>query len=135
MSEKKKIQLGMNPSTASGRLVKDLLWDLIKKTDQHHCCKCGLEMSRDSFSIEHIIPWLDSDDPVKLFFDLENISFSHHSCNVSDRRTNVKEYECGTRLKYSRGCRCHDCVKSNTEYSRAYYTKEYRKEKYNRTGN
>ncbi len=93
MSEKKKIQLGMNPSTASGRLVKDLLWDLIKKTDQYHCCKCGLEMSRDSFSIKHIIPWLDSDDPVKLFFDLENIYFSHHSCNVSDRRTNVKECE------------------------------------------
>lgn len=76
----------MNPSTAQGRLVKDILWSLIVKTNQHICCKCNKEMSRDNFSIEHIIPWLDSEDPLKLFFDLENISFSHLSCNVSDAR-------------------------------------------------
>lgn len=76
----------MNPSTATGRLVKDILWSLIVKTNQHYCCKCNGEMNRSTFSIEHLTPWLDSNNPVELFFDLENISFSHLDCNISDAR-------------------------------------------------
>lgn len=88
--DKKAKQLGMNPSTASGRLVKDILWDLIVKTDQHFCCKCQKEMTRQTFSIEHLVPWLDSENPLSLYFDLENISFSHLSCNVADNRGGPK---------------------------------------------
>lgn len=109
---KKHSQLGMNPSTAQGRLVKDILWNLILKTNQHLCCKCNKEMSRETFSIEHLTPWLDSDDPVKLFFDLENISFSHLSCNVSDARKMQPTSLCGQIAKYSRGCRCALCKES-----------------------
>ena len=76
----------MNPSTASGRLVKDILWSLLVETNKHLCCKCNKEMTRETYSIEHITPWLDSDDPVGLYFSLENISFSHLSCNISDAR-------------------------------------------------
>lgn len=86
MSNKKAEQLGMNPSTATGRLTKDVLYHLVCKTGQNKCFHCGEEMSRDSFSIEHKTPWLDSEDPVKLFFDLENISFSHLSCNSKASR-------------------------------------------------
>ncbi|MFZ9272054.1 MAG: hypothetical protein ACO24B_01420 [Ilumatobacteraceae bacterium] len=28
------------------------------------------------------------------------------------------EWQCGTRAKYSRGCRCQDCRRSNTEYEK-----------------
>ena len=63
MSDKKKMQLGMNPSTASHRLVKDTLWRLIQATDQTACVKCGDSMTRETFSIEHLEPWLDSEDP------------------------------------------------------------------------
>lgn len=84
--EKKHNQLGMNPSTAQGRLVKDILWSLVVKTKQNHCCKCGKEMTRATFSIEHVIPWLDSENPLQLFFDLDNIAFSHLSCNIADVR-------------------------------------------------
>lgn len=87
MSDKKKMQLGMNPSTASGRLVKDILWKLIVETGQDKCCKCGFPMHRDTYSIEHVVPWLDSEDPVGLYFDLENISFSHLRCNIGDTRS------------------------------------------------
>ncbi len=90
MSDKKKLQLGMNPSTASGRLVKDILWDFIKKTNQDFCCKCGKVMARETFSIEHITPWLDSENPVEKYFDLSNISFSHICCNLEDSRRNKK---------------------------------------------
>ena len=79
---KKQHQLGMNPSTASGRLVKDLLWNFVETTGQSACCKCGEPMSRETFSIEHVTPWLDSDDPVVLYFDLTNISYSHRVCKV-----------------------------------------------------
>ena len=86
MIDKKKEQLGMNPSTASGRLVKDILWSFIVKNCQDTCCKCGNKMTRETFSIEHIKPWLDSDNPVDLYFDLDNISYSHLSCNIAAAR-------------------------------------------------
>lgn len=86
MSNKKALQLGMNPSTAQGRLVKDILWSLVVETNKHSCIKCGELMNRETFSIEHVKPWLDSDDPVVLFFDISNIAFSHLKCNISDAR-------------------------------------------------
>ena len=88
--DKKRLQLGMNPSTANGRLVKDLLWKYIPTAV---CHRCGEAMTRDNFSIEHIKPWLDSDDPIKMFFDLDNITFSHHSCNSSAARRPYKKWE------------------------------------------
>jgi hypothetical protein len=103
------MQLGMNPSTAQHRLLKDIMWDLIVKTNQDTCCKCGCKMTRETFSIEHLVPWLDSDNPAELYFDLDNISFSHLSCNIKaarrpeklpkeekQRRNNER-----TRLKYN----------------------------------
>ncbi len=134
MSDKKKMQLGMNPSTASGRLVKDILWKLIEQTNQNICCKCGNPMSRDTFSIEHITPWLDSGDPVGLYFDLDNIGFSHHSCNVSDRRDTRELKPCGTTAAYDRGCRCTMCVVAKSEYRGRRYDPEQRSARYRITG-
>lgn len=134
MSDKKKEQLGMNPSTASGRLVKDVLWSLIVKTKQDICCKCNNSMTRETFSIEHVKPWLDSDDPVGLYFDLENISFSHLSCNISDARK--QEAACGTYTRYkNHSCRCDACKLAASAFKAKYYTKESRQKQYNRTGN
>lgn len=75
---KKTQQLGMNPSTATYRLLRDLLFDNVKDTP---CFRCGEKMTRDTFSIEHKKNWMDSDDPVGNYFDLNNISYSHQSCN------------------------------------------------------
>ena len=135
MSDKKKEQLGMNPSTASGRLVKDILWKLIKETGQDSCCKCGELMSRETFSIEHVEPWLDSDDPVKLYFDLDNISFSHLKCNVEDKRSNQEKLPCGTVAAYKRGCRCVLCREAKSLHYRGSYKPEARNSRYIRTGN
>lgn len=90
--QEKKKQLGMDPGTASNRLVKDLLWDFIVKSGQDFCFQCGAQMERDNFSIEHKEPWLHSEDPLGLFFDLDNISFSHHSCNCAASRGSPKIY-------------------------------------------
>jgi len=88
---KKAQQLGMNPSTASGRLVKDLLFKFVIDSG-HKCHRCGDDLTRDTFSIEHIKEWLDSDNPVGLYFDLSNIAFSHKTCNYAAKRTPHKKY-------------------------------------------
>lgn len=123
MSDKKKMQLGMNPSTASHRLVKDVLWSLVSQTGQSACCKCGELMSRETFSIEHVTPWLDSDDPVGLYFDLTNISFSHLKCNIAD----------------SRGAKKHATEEDRRNAKNQWhkdrpYCPERRREQYQRTG-
>jgi hypothetical protein len=87
--EKKTLQLGMNPSTASNRLVKDTLFRLAVEAG-HACYQCGETLVRDTFSIEHKKPWLDSDDPKGSFFDQGNIAFSHLHCNVGAGRRNIK---------------------------------------------
>ena len=88
--DKKKRQLGMNPSTASHRLVKDLLYEYGVVRQHKNCFHCGKPMTREEFSIEHVTPWLDSEDPVGLYFDLNNVDFSHHSCNVAAARRGTK---------------------------------------------
>lgn len=114
MSERKKSQLGMNPSTASARLVKDILWKFIRQSGEDTCYKCNKPMTRETFSIEHKTPWLNSEDPQGLFFDLDNISFSHLRCNVDSRRSRTSEAQCGTTTKYRYGCRCQSCRDANT---------------------
>lgn len=93
---KKQQQLGMNPGTASNRLVKDLLWNFVESTGKGDCCKCNQPMLRTNFSIEHVNPWLDSEDPVGLFFDIGNISYSHIRCNIADARKPTKTGESPT---------------------------------------
>lgn len=83
---KKQQQLGMNPSTAANRLVKDTLWRLVVQAELNVCHRCSEPMTRETFSIEHKEAWLDSADPVALYFDQENISFSHLRCNIKDAR-------------------------------------------------
>lgn len=121
----------MNPSTASARLVKDILYKFIKDAG-HTCHKCGQEMSRDTFSIEHKEPWLDSEDPLGMFFDLENIAFSHLKCNVGARRKEPAKH--GTLGKYDRGCRCTPCKEARSAYVSVRYTPEKRRNQYMRTG-
>jgi len=118
---KKTTQLGMSCGTASNKLVKDLLWDLIKKTNQHLCFHCKNAMTRNTFSIEHIKPWLDSHDPIGLFFDLSNITFAHLSCNFSKAR---KPYKLHPEQKR----------KQHADYERKRYSKEKRRERYLKTG-
>lgn len=119
MSKTKKAQqLGMNPSTAQQRLVKDLLWEHV--ASHTPCHRCGGDMSRDTFSIEHLVPWLDSEDPVGLFFDLENVGFSHLACNVGASRVYRTSPEHKRKLA--------------TDWMRKNYDPEARRRKYERTG-
>lgn len=129
--QKKTLQLGMNPSTASGRLVKDLLFDFVEKSGIK-CYRCNGDLTRNTFSIEHKKPWLDSENPVELFFDLGNIAFSHLSCNASAARR--EKGSCPSHGSYAKGCRCTLCTKFHAETARNNYCPTKRKNKYQRTG-
>ena len=86
-NKKKSIQLGVPGGTASGRLRKMILFDLLKQLNKNICYRCGKEIEITSdLSIDHKEPWLDSGDPKRKFYDLKNIAFSHFKCNCGNAR-------------------------------------------------
>lgn len=84
-NERKSQQLGMPIGTAQNRLRKLVLFMLLAKYGDNVCYQCGQTiLSADALSIEHKVPWLDKDPA--LFWDLDNIAFSHLSCNIGAAR-------------------------------------------------
>ena len=124
-NRKKSEQLGMPLGTASGRLRKNVLFSLVQRLGEDICFQCGERIkSIDNFSIEHKVPYLDSDDPVGLFFDLENIAFSHLRCNVRAARRQIgTNAVCGTISKYRYGCRCDACKSAERDYATEFGSK------------
>jgi hypothetical protein len=80
-------QLGINVSTATQRLYKNIMFDLVCRCKSNKCFRCKQIIEKvEDFSIDHKIDWLHSDNPNSLFFDLSNISFSHKGCNYRSKR-------------------------------------------------
>ena len=83
----KQEQLGMNHSTAQHQLRKKILFSLIQELGRDICFQCDKRIHNiDNFSIEHKEPWLYSNNAREKFFDLNNIAFSHLSCNCGAGR-------------------------------------------------
>lgn len=83
-NSKKHHQLGMNFSTASNRLRKLVLFKLVVETDRDICFRCGKKiLSADDCTIEHKESWQHKS--TELFWDLNNIAFSHSTCNTRAR--------------------------------------------------
>jgi len=79
--------IGMSYGKARNILFYDLLFTYVKKTGKDICFQCGEKiLSKDDLSIEHKEPYLHSKNPKDLFFDLNNIAFSHRSCNYKANR-------------------------------------------------
>jgi len=114
---KKEVQLGIHPSTAAHTLRKQLMFHLAQKCSMDSCFQCGEKIkSADELSIEHKTPWLDSDSPKELYFNLDNIAFSHLKCNVSAARRSKSA--CGNIRSYQNGCRCSLCKEANKNAKR-----------------
>lgn len=113
INQKKTEQLGMPQGTAANRLRKSIIFMFLVESCKNVCHQCGAEIkSEDELSIEHKIPWLNSDDPKTLFFDLSNIAFSHFKCNVRAARK-TREIKHPSWYAYQKGCRCDDCKAEN----------------------
>jgi hypothetical protein len=75
--------LGMPAGTAFHRLRKSLMFSMAVQLNRHICYRCNQEIaSAAEFSIEHKEAWQPAANPPEVFFDLNNIAFSHLSCNV-----------------------------------------------------
>ena len=76
--------LGMPHGTAQNRLRKNIVFSLLQRLNENVCFKCGqtIETAED-LSIEHKVPWLYG--APDLFWNLDNIAFSHRRCNRPDR--------------------------------------------------
>ena len=102
-------------SAARNQLIKSLLFQELLKREEK-CFRCGKSMTIDNYTIDHKEPWRNKPDAVELFFDLENIAYSHLKCNSKATTKNLKP--CGTTAAYKRGCRCHKCLKAYAERPR-----------------
>jgi hypothetical protein len=97
-NKKKNDQLGMPFGTANNRLRKNILFNLLVRLNETICFQCKQQIKTvDELSIEHKIPWLDNDSA--LFWDLDNIAFSHLRCNI---RAADKSFTVGNERPWSR---------------------------------
>jgi len=79
-------QLGQPYGTAMHILRKRIMFSLVQRLGLDCCFKCGQRIqTSEDLSIEHKVDWLHSSDPVALFSSLDNIAFSHRSCNKRRR--------------------------------------------------
>lgn len=118
---KKQEQLNMSVGKASNRLNRLVIFSLIKKCGLDKCYRCGSEItSVNTMSLDHIKDWLDSGDPVGLFFDTDNIKFSHPSCNSSmTRRTKYfTAEEKATRRKVTNKRKFEDSPRKNVPHKK-----------------
>jgi len=84
-NERKNDFLGMKFGTASHRLRKQLLFKYVRMAGHDTCYRCGkLIDNADEFTVDHKDPWLYENS--ELFWDLDNIAFSHKKCNVQHKR-------------------------------------------------
>jgi hypothetical protein len=120
MSIKKNTQLGMSLGTAANRLRKQVMFSLVVQIGLDECYRCKQKItSSTELTIEHKESWLDSEDPVKLYYDLNNIAFSHLSCNSrASRQTRTIKHP--SRWTYKKGCRCEGCKKAHAKYVKKY---------------
>ena len=82
-------QLGMSQGAAANKLRKKILFSFVKKLKEDICFKCGKEIeSVEELSIEHKQPW--ENRSADLFWDLDNIAFSHMRCNRQHEQGAVK---------------------------------------------
>ena len=73
--------LGMPFGTACNRLRRMVMFMLLQRHEENVCFKCGkLILKADDLSLEHKEAWLGRG--ASLFWDLNNIAFSHQKCNL-----------------------------------------------------
>ena len=95
--------LGMPHGTATNRLRKMIMFDLLKRLGEDFCYRCeNIIENVDDLSVEHKKPWLWNDK--KLFWDLDNIAFSHLKCNIANRPRGIDK-NCKEGFHWCNGCK------------------------------
>ncbi len=104
-NKKKSDQLGMSYGKATHKLKREIFFSFLKRLGENVCFRCGKEIETSSdVTVDHKAPWLDED--TTLFWNLDNIAFSHFSCNC--------RYSRGGRRKHNKCGKGHELTEDNT---------------------
>jgi hypothetical protein len=94
-------QLGEKFSIARHKLNRQIFFSLIQKLGLNVCYRCQRAIENYyEVSIDHKEPWLHKENAVDLFYNLENIAFSHRRCNSKYFRFGKLENNSGYRGVY-----------------------------------
>lgn len=114
INELRSKQLGMSWGKANNKLRKSILFNLLIKYNENICFKCSNRIEKiEELSIEHKIAWFRND--TKLFWDLDNIAFSHLSCNSSQPRTIEQKKNLSILMSDEKNPRCKISIKQVEE--------------------
>lgn len=81
--------LGMSYGKANHLLRKSILFHYIVKCGEDFCFRCNDKIVNiEELSIEHKKDWLNVSE--LLFWDLDNITFSHLKCNINAQKRQNK---------------------------------------------
>lgn len=95
MEQEKTRQLGMSSSRAGAKLTRIVLFDIVRRSGLNICLRCGAPIETIAeFSLDHEKPWLHVS--ADLFWDVNNIKFSHRRCNSGARRS--RPQRCPTKV-------------------------------------
>lgn len=102
-NQARSVQLGKSYGAACGKLRKEIMFSLLVRLRENYCFKCKKEIKgAKDLTIEHKQPWFKVSN--KLFWDLNNIAFSHSWCNKVDRPRNVNEKSAPKGKAWCSGC-------------------------------
>lgn len=102
-SATKTAHLGMPYGTAMHQLRKQIVFRMAQRLSEDFCFKCGLKIETvEELSIDHKKAWLHGEQ--SLFWDLDNIAFSHRLCNRPDRLAGRKPREAPLGTAWCCGC-------------------------------
>ena len=138
---KKTQLLGESFGKAVAKLRKSILFEFVVRLKLNICFQCGEEITTvQELSIEHKEPWMSAENPIESFYNLENIAFSHLSCNVraAKHEKGIRKTTLHGVSKYRCGCRCELCVKATRNYNkelnqteeRKAYNRDYQRKRY-----
>ena len=115
----------MSYSTAGNRLKKMLFFKLVKETNNDICYRCEEKITHYiELSIDHMESWLDQDN--SLFWDVENIAYSHLTCNSANAPvSSINKHP--NYNSYTSGCRCEACKMCKKMYQKYF---RWKKKKY-----
>lgn len=83
-SKRRQNLLKMGIGKANHHLKKSIMFYLAGKLSLLTCHRCKQPIAHvQQFSIDHKESWQKSANPIQSFFSLENIAFSHTSCNTA----------------------------------------------------
>ena len=92
-----------------------IMYSLARKLSMLDCYRCKKEIDDISdFTIDHKKGWVNVSPA--LFWDMNNIAFSHATCNFNAGKT----IPCPSLNHYRNGCRCDPCIHLKRKYDKKY---------------